>query len=124
MVSGFLGFSQIALKHLAIKVGVPDIDRVGQLGGFPFTGFLQQLWMLGFQFVHAVGCIDQHLVSGLFLLGQAFGKQIHQKPVALARCHGASQLGGQVFGQAQQVPRGRIWWRMSDHLPLIAEFRL
>jgi len=22
------------------------------------------------------------------------------------------------------VPRGRIWWRMSDHLPLIAEFRL
>jgi endonuclease/exonuclease/phosphatase family metal-dependent hydrolase len=21
-----------------------------------------------------------------------------------------------------QVPRGRIWWRMSDHLPLIAEF--
>ncbi|WP_404300260.1 endonuclease/exonuclease/phosphatase family protein [Alicycliphilus denitrificans] len=23
-----------------------------------------------------------------------------------------------------QVPRGRIWWRMSDHLPLIAEFRL
>jgi endonuclease/exonuclease/phosphatase family metal-dependent hydrolase len=23
-----------------------------------------------------------------------------------------------------QVPRGRIWWRMSDHLPLIAEFRI
>ena len=23
-----------------------------------------------------------------------------------------------------QVPRGRIWWRMSDHLPLIAEFAL
>ncbi|WP_298933813.1 endonuclease/exonuclease/phosphatase family protein [uncultured Ramlibacter sp.] len=23
-----------------------------------------------------------------------------------------------------QIPRGRIWWRMSDHLPLIAEFRL
>jgi len=22
------------------------------------------------------------------------------------------------------VPRGRIWWRMSDHLPLIAEFGL
>ncbi len=22
------------------------------------------------------------------------------------------------------VPRGRIWWRMSDHLPLIASFRL
>ncbi len=22
------------------------------------------------------------------------------------------------------VPRGRIWWRMSDHLPLIAEFEL
>ena len=22
-----------------------------------------------------------------------------------------------------EVPRGRIWWRMSDHLPLIAEFR-
>lgn len=22
------------------------------------------------------------------------------------------------------VPNGRIWWRMSDHLPLIAEFRL
>lgn len=25
---------------------------------------------------------------------------------------------------AQHVPRGRIWWRMSDHLPLIAEFDL
>ena len=23
---------------------------------------------------------------------------------------------------SQHVPRGRIWWRMSDHLPLIAEF--
>jgi hypothetical protein len=23
-----------------------------------------------------------------------------------------------------QVPKGRIWWRMSDHLPLIAEFKL
>jgi endonuclease/exonuclease/phosphatase family metal-dependent hydrolase len=23
-----------------------------------------------------------------------------------------------------QVPRGRNWWRMSDHLPLIAEFSL
>lgn len=23
-----------------------------------------------------------------------------------------------------EVPRGRIWWRMSDHLPLIAEFKL
>lgn len=23
-----------------------------------------------------------------------------------------------------QVPRGRAWWRMSDHLPLIAEFSL
>ncbi len=23
-----------------------------------------------------------------------------------------------------QVPRGRLWWRMSDHLPLIAEFGL
>ena len=22
------------------------------------------------------------------------------------------------------VPQGRIWWRMSDHLPLIAEFAL
>jgi len=25
---------------------------------------------------------------------------------------------------SQHVPRGRIWWRMSDHLPLIAEFAL
>jgi endonuclease/exonuclease/phosphatase family metal-dependent hydrolase len=25
---------------------------------------------------------------------------------------------------ASQVPRGRIWSRMSDHLPLIAEFEL
>jgi endonuclease/exonuclease/phosphatase family metal-dependent hydrolase len=23
-----------------------------------------------------------------------------------------------------QIPKGRIWWRMSDHLPLIAEFKL
>jgi endonuclease/exonuclease/phosphatase family metal-dependent hydrolase len=22
------------------------------------------------------------------------------------------------------IPRGRIWWRMSDHLPLVAEFKL
>jgi len=22
-----------------------------------------------------------------------------------------------------EIPRGRIWWRMSDHLPLIAEFK-
>jgi len=23
-----------------------------------------------------------------------------------------------------EIPRGRIWWRMSDHLPLVAEFRI
>jgi endonuclease/exonuclease/phosphatase family metal-dependent hydrolase len=23
-----------------------------------------------------------------------------------------------------EIPRGRIWWRMSDHLPLVAEFEL
>ena len=23
-----------------------------------------------------------------------------------------------------EVPKGRIWWRMSDHLPLIAEFKV
>ncbi|MCG2592066.1 endonuclease/exonuclease/phosphatase family protein [Ramlibacter sp. XY19] len=23
-----------------------------------------------------------------------------------------------------EIPRGRIWWRMSDHLPLIAEFNI
>jgi endonuclease/exonuclease/phosphatase family metal-dependent hydrolase len=23
-----------------------------------------------------------------------------------------------------QIPKGRIWWRMSDHLPLIAEFQV
>ena len=21
-----------------------------------------------------------------------------------------------------EIPRGRIWWRMSDHLPMVAEF--
>jgi hypothetical protein len=25
---------------------------------------------------------------------------------------------------AIEIPKGRIWWRMSDHLPLIAEFRM
>jgi endonuclease/exonuclease/phosphatase family metal-dependent hydrolase len=25
---------------------------------------------------------------------------------------------------AVHVPKGRVWWRMSDHLPLIAEFKL
>jgi endonuclease/exonuclease/phosphatase family metal-dependent hydrolase len=23
-----------------------------------------------------------------------------------------------------EVPHGRIWWRMSDHLPLLAEFEI
>lgn len=26
--------------------------------------------------------------------------------------------------QGLEIPRGRIWWRMSDHLPLIAEFKI
>jgi endonuclease/exonuclease/phosphatase family metal-dependent hydrolase len=25
---------------------------------------------------------------------------------------------------AVEIPKGRIWWRMSDHLPLIAEFKV
>ena len=29
-----------------------------------------------------------------------------------------------MLAQSVEVPRGRIWWRMSDHLPLIAEFSL
>lgn len=32
-------------------------------------------------------------------------------------CRGLEPLG-------LEVPRGRVWWRMSDHLPLIAEFRI
>jgi endonuclease/exonuclease/phosphatase family metal-dependent hydrolase len=35
----------------------------------------------------------------------------------MSTCAGSTPLG-------LHVPRGRIWWRMSDHLPLIAEFKL
>ena len=32
-------------------------------------------------------------------------------------CRGLKPMG-------LEIPRGRIWWRMSDHLPLIAEFKV
>ncbi|MEY4882475.1 MAG: hypothetical protein RIS34_329 [Pseudomonadota bacterium] len=33
-------------------------------------------------------------------------------------------FGRGVVPTAVHVPRGRIWWQMSDHLPLIADFNL
>jgi endonuclease/exonuclease/phosphatase family metal-dependent hydrolase len=50
------------------------------------------------------------------------GARTYPSRLPLAQLDYVYARGMQPLGL--EVPRGRIWWRMSDHLPLLAEFRM
>ena len=56
---------------------------------------------------------------------QAFAGPVHPTfPARLPLLQLDHVLARGMVPASIEVPRGRIWWRMSDHLPLIAEFSL
>ena len=59
---------------------------------------------------------------GLLEFSDARGLQTYPSRLPVARLDHVYARGLRPLSLA--VPRGRIWWRMSDHLPLIAEFQL
>ncbi|MEO7940695.1 MAG: endonuclease/exonuclease/phosphatase family protein [Burkholderiaceae bacterium] len=69
------------------------------------------------------GTMVQREMAGMGLLG--FKGPIHPtfpSRLPLAQLDHVYARG--LLPHGLLVPRGRIWWRMSDHLPLVAEFQL
>jgi len=64
------------------------------------------------------------MLAGFGLLEFDHASSLHTYPsrLPIARLDHVYARG--LLPVSLTVPRGRIWWRMSDHLPLIAEFRL
>lgn len=97
---------QTAQIHEFIKVHVPDDEPVIVAGDFNDWGFQVKRMLAGF---------------GLFEYDEqplmTYPSRLPVVQLDHVYARGLTPCG--LF-----VPRGRIWWRMSDHLPLIAEFRL
>ncbi len=69
------------------------------------------------------GTLVQREMAGMGLLGFAGPTQpTFPSRMPLAQLDHVYARG--LLPHGLLVPRGRIWWRMSDHLPLVAEFEL
>ena len=98
---------QIALLQRFIEREVPPNAPLVVAGDFNDWGNQIKRMLAGF---------------GLFEFDEAKGISTYPSRLPIAQLDHIYVRGLTPLGL--QVPRGRIWWRMSDHLPLIAEFRL
>ena len=131
-------FEQRGLLHTQVQVGDVRVHVVVVHLGLIHAGRARQVQSIG-QYLRREIELDQYLVvAGDF---NDWGERLH---------HPMADLGLQTFDAVRlptfpsrlpllhldriyvrglkplsaQVPHGRAWWRMSDHLPLIAEFGL
>lgn len=97
---------QIAQLGAFIEREVPRGEPVVVAGDFNDWGARMRATMNGLGLVDMVGPRSFTYPSRLPIAQLDFVYARHLRPVSL------------------QIPRGRIWSRMSDHLPLVAEFTL
>ncbi len=97
---------QVALLNAYIKRSIPDEAPVFVAGDFNDWGTQcgNGMKSAGFGCFSGPRLFTYPARLPLVQLDHIYGR--HMKPVA------------------SSVPRGRIWWRMSDHLPLISEFEM
>lgn len=131
-------FEQRGLLHSQVMVHGRSVHVVVVHLGLIRASRIRQLAQLGRFIAREVPPMEPLVVAGDF---NDWGTTV-QREMAAIGLRGFSGLPqptfpsrlplaqlDQVFARGMepmglQVPRGRIWWRMSDHLPLVAEFRL
>ena len=112
----------VVVVHLGL-IPASRVRQVAQLQGFIEREVPAGAPMLVAGDFNDWGAMVQHALNAMGLVAYQKSRQ----PTYPARLP-LVQLD-YVYGRGLQpvglhVPRGRIWWRMSDHLPLVAEFRI
>ena len=131
-------FEQRGLLHVEVKVHEREVHVVVVHLGLIRSSRTRQVAQLQRFIAREIPSAAPLLVAGDF---NDWGTGVEQAlaPTGLRAFSGANQMTfparlplvqlDYVYARglrplAAHVPRGRIWWRMSDHLPLIAEFAL
>jgi endonuclease/exonuclease/phosphatase family metal-dependent hydrolase len=131
-------FEQRGLLHVQVKVGRKLVHVIVVHLGLIAASRLRQIEQLGRFIEREIPRRDAVIVAGDFNdwgsklrpamngigLKDFLGERALTYPsrLPLAQLDYVYARGLKPVGL--EIPRGRIWWRMSDHLPLIAQFSL
>lgn len=131
-------FEQRGLLHVQVKVGRKLVHVIVVHLGLIAASRLRQIEQLGRFIEREIPRREAVIVAGDFndwgsklrptMNGIGLKDFLGQRALTYPSRLPLTQLdyvyarGLKPFGL--EVPRGRIWWRMSDHLPLIAEFSI
>jgi len=131
-------FEQRGLLHTEIEIQGHRVHVVVVHLGLIRASRVRQLEQLARYIERHIAAAEPVIVAGDF---NDWGTLL-SKPMGAVGLHTASEVPMPTFpsrlpvvqfdhifvrgltARAQQVPTGRIWWRMSDHLPLIADLEL
>ena len=131
-------FEQRGLLHAHLRVGRRDVHVIVLHLGLIAASRLRQVEQLGLYLKREVPRTAALLVAGDFndwggklrpaMNGLGLQDFVADRASTYPSRLPLSQLD-YVYARGLkpvglEIPRGRIWWRMSDHLPLIAEFRI
>ncbi len=131
-------FEQRGLLHTQVQVGNLVVHVVVVHLGLMHAGRVRQIASIGRYLQHEIPAHDALVVAGDF---NDWGERLHLPmadlglktfdsvrlptfPSRLPLLHLDRIYVRGLMPLSAQVPHGRAWWRMSDHLPLIAEFGL
>lgn len=130
-------FEQRGLLHVQLRIGRRDVHVIVVHLGLIAASRMRQIEQLGLFLKREVPRTAPVLVAGDFndwggklrepMNGLGLQDFVAERAPTYPSRLPLSQLD-YVYGRGLkpiglEIPRGRIWWRMSDHLPLIAEFK-
>jgi endonuclease/exonuclease/phosphatase family metal-dependent hydrolase len=112
----------VIVLHLGLIAG-SRVRQIEQMGAYIARDIPEKAPVLVAGDFNDWGCKLRPVMNGLGFR-DFIGERIATYParLPLAQLDFVYSRGLKPVGL--EVPRGRAWWRMSDHLPLIAEFKL
>jgi len=131
-------FEQRGLLHVQLRVGRRLVHVIVVHLGLIAASRVRQVEQLGLYIAREIPRRDAVIVAGDFndwgsklrpaMNGLGFKDFLGERALTYPSRLPLTQLD-YVYARGLkplglEIPRGRIWWRMSDHLPLIAEFSL
>ncbi len=131
-------FEQRGLLHVEVKVGRRQVHVIVIHLGLIASSRVRQIEQLGRFIEREIPKKAPVVVAGDFndwggklrpvMNKLGFQDFIAERPLTYPSRLPLTQLD-YVYARGlkpsgMEIPRGRIWWRMSDHLPLIAEFKV
>jgi endonuclease/exonuclease/phosphatase family metal-dependent hydrolase len=131
-------FEQRGLLHVQVRVGRRTVHVIVLHLGLIASSRLRQIEQLGTFIEREIPRTAPVLVAGDFNdwggklrpamnklgLQDFVGERANTYPSRLPLTQLDYVYARGLKPAGLEVPRGRIWWRMSDHLPLIAEFKI